>query len=1133
MRRIEDRVLLSPSDLNTFFGCHHATALDYRSLDEHLETVAPDEGLRLLQLKGIAHERAYLGKLQAEGRQIAEISDKLSLAERVEQTVAAMRAGADVVYQAAFLDGMWHGLADFLIKRDTPSDLGAWSYDVSDTKLSTHLSAKYAVQLSIYCDLVGSVQGLTPAAMSIVLGDGRSETLLPDDFVHYIRQAKRRLESFLADASERTATVPDPCSHCDMCRWKDRCKAEWDAADHLSLVANIRASQREALVAVGITTVAALASMPEGLAVKEIKPEILSRLRTQARLQVSVRGTDEHRYELRKAAPGRAFERIPRPAEGDLFFDMEGDPLYEGRLEYLFGVHIGDPKAGEFKAFWGHDRAAEKRAFEEFIDFVVAHLADHPDAYIYHYNHYEVTAVRRLAHETHMTRRFEVDDLLHRNKFVDLLKVVTEGVLVSEPRYSLKNIEHFYMPKREGAVANAGDSIVAYERWRVTGEQHILDEIEDYNAIDCRSTAALRDWLLKIRPEGAEWFTGVVPDDESLTRRAEAEAERNGVEAALTAGVPEQDRSYRQLVADLVDFHRREQSFQWFTLFQRQKAEEDQLIHRETECLGGLTLVGDPVPEKRSLLHTYSFPEQETKLRPGIRPLIVENLQPAGSIEALDRDLHTIVLKRGKAKGPLPPFLNIGPPGPVEDKVLRAAIRRFADSVVANDGKFKAVERLLRREPPRLKGRAPGSPIIAPGHNLVAGTAAAVGAMDQTHLFIQGPPGTGKTHTSSHVIVEMMRQGKTIGVASNSHHAIINLLKGIEKVAKAEGFRFKGYKKSGDDDSAFGGDMIVDVYSNDEVTLDDAQLIAGTAWLFARPEFEQIVDYLFVDEAGQVALANIVAMGTSARNIVLVGDQMQLSQPTQAEHPDGSGANALDHLLQGERTVAADHGIFLDETYRMHPSLCGWVSSAIYEGRLKAAPSTAGQALLLDRAAHPALTANGLRFITVDHTGRGQRSPEEAETVLAIWTSLMGQRWRDQHGVEQDIGCKDVLVVAPYNVQVNTIRDVLPDGARVGTVDKFQGQEAAVVIVSMTTSSGDDIPRGIDFLFSRNRLNVAVSRARCLAVVLASPRLLEVSCGSVDDMRAVDTLCHAYEWSGEFTPVGSCREVTGMVTCSG
>ncbi|MCF8506808.1 MAG: TM0106 family RecB-like putative nuclease, partial [Caulobacter sp.] len=1083
MRRFDDRLLLSSGDLVTFLGCRHASALDHQALDEDLETSDDDPMLAFLKDKGIAHELAYLEKLEASGLKVVRIPDKgISVPDRVAMTIEAMRGGADVVYQAALMHGSWHGFADFLMRMTAPSALGAWSYEVADTKLSSSVKARYAIQLSLYSDFLGRIQERHPSRMSVVLGDGSIAYLPANAYVHYVRLAAARLEAFLADAAARSATVAEPCGHCGECHWSDRCKEAWQAADHLSLVANIRRTQRDRLVGAGITTLAGLAATPATLKVPGMSTDTFTKLRAQARLQAAGRAKGEPIIELLPLAPGKGFARLPHPAAGDLFFDMEGDPLYPGGLEYLFGVHMGDPESGQFLAWWAHDRDAERKAVEDFLDFVADHLGRHPDAHIYHYNHYEVTAVRRLC-MSHGTREAVMDDLLRRNKFVDLFKVVREAVLVSEPRYSLKNIEKFYLGKRDGDVATAADSIVAYETWRVSGEQQILDDIEHYNAVDCRSTAALLRWLLPIRPAEAGWFDPAQagPDEAALERQRQAEEERIAIERALMEGVPEDEAPFRRLVADLVEFHRREAKPGWWAVFDRQTRDEEEIVE-DSECLGGLRLEGRPVPEKRSLVWTYRFPPQETKLRKDSKPVRIDTMETAGTVVAIDMDAGIIKLKRG-AKEQLPEALNLGPEPPIGDKILREAIRRFAVSVVASDGRFPAIESILRREPPRLRGRAAGEPVVPEGGNLVAGAVNAVSPLDGSHLFIQGPPGTGKTYTTSRVIVAMLKAGKTIGVSSHSHKAINNLLAGVEKAAREQRFSFQGVKKStaGDRDSEFGGDMIEDVYNNDDV-VPGAPLVAGTAWLFARPEFEGTVDYLFVDEAGQVSLANLVAMGTAARNIVLVGDQMQLGQPIQGKHPGESGASCLEHLLQGAATVPVDRGIFLDESWRMHPDVCGWVSEAIYEGRLHSHPSTETQRLLLVAGAHPALAPTGLRFVPVEHQGRSQRSPEEASVVEAVWQSLMGQRWRDQYGKEHVIGAEDVLVVAPYNVQVNTLREVLPDGARVGTVDKFQGQEAAVVIMSMTTSSGDDLPRDIEFLFSKNRLNVAVSRARCLAL---------------------------------------------------
>jgi superfamily I DNA and/or RNA helicase len=262
-----------------------------------------------------------------------------------------------------------------------------------------------------------------------------------------------------------------------------------------------------------------------------------------------------------------------------------------------------------------------------------------------------------------------------------------------------------------------------------------------------------------------------------------------------------------------------------------------------------------------------------------------------------------------------------------------------------------------------------------------------------------------------------------------------------------------------------------------------------------------------VDEAGQLSLASVVSCGVSARNIVLVGDQMQLSQPVKGAHPGGSGVSALDHLMGDWATVPQGRGIFLAKTWRMQPTLCRFVSDAFYDGRLESVESAAQQLLILSGDAGGALAPVGLRFVPVEHEDRSQKSDEEASRLNDVYRELLGQRWVNQRGETKPITMDDILVVSPYNMQVNLLKQVLPIGARVGTVDKFQGQEGAVVLISMAASSGEHIPRGLEFLFSRNRLNVAISRGRCLSSVLASPLLLGVTCRSVQQMRLANVAC--------------------------
>lgn len=364
VRRFNGRLLLSPSDLVTFLGCGHASALDYLELQG---TVAVpqvvDPFADLLRAKGFEMEHDLVS-LVSQDLDVVRIPTTLGLAAQLHATAQAMGAGADIIYQGALMQGHWHGITDFLVRTDeVPSTLGAWSYEVADAKLAAHVAPRHVVQVTLYSGLLAAIQGTRPTRMAVVLGSGATVTLRPDDFMNYVRLAADRLQRFLSSEAV-LRTSPEPCSHCQYCRWKPRCEGEWQATDHLSLVAFMRRSQRDKLRAAGIGTTAALAAMPNGQLVRSMAPESLTRLRTQARLQVAVRGTSEHRYELLPLAPGRGFARLPPPHPADLFLDFEGDPLFPDGLEYLVGLLVGTGDHGQYRAWWGHDRDGERRAVE-------------------------------------------------------------------------------------------------------------------------------------------------------------------------------------------------------------------------------------------------------------------------------------------------------------------------------------------------------------------------------------------------------------------------------------------------------------------------------------------------------------------------------------------------------------------------------------------------------------------------------------------------------------------------------------------------------------------------------------------------------------------------------------------------
>jgi len=1122
MRAEAGKRIYSATDLVNYLGCTHATFNDLRQLVHPVVFPEDDEQAKLLQEKGIEHEKAYLARLRKEGRTVAEITSEGSLGDRVAATHKAMQAGADVVYQGALYGSPWHGFSDFLLRiNGTASRLGDYAYDVADTKLARTAKPKHVIQLCVYADLLGAAQGVEPPQLHVVLGDGRMASLRTSNVRHYYGVARGRFETFVG--TPPTASVAEPCGHCTFCRWSDTCTAEWEANDHLSLVASIHRSQMDKLRANGITTVRQLAMMPATARIPNLQADTLSRLRAQAALQIARRDTGKNQHEILPPSPGRGFERLPKPDPGDLFFDMEGDPLYEMGLEYLFGLVHDDGGQEKFTAFWAHNREEEKKAFENTVDFMTARLSSHPAAHIYHYASYEESALKRLA-MLHGTRETEVDNLLRRHKLVDLYKVVRESVRISEPRYSIKNLEVFYLDEaRSGTVTTAGDSIIIYERFRRLGAKELLDEIEAYNKLDCQSTVKCRDWLITLRPATMPWPTEIAPEKADPVReqkRIEAEQRTAAHIQALTTGCSPEDRPWRTLLAYLLEFHRREAKPKFWAMFTRQEMTDEELID-DAECIGVLTPdpARPPRPEKKSMIYSFTFPPQDFKMRVDDEVLRAGTLEPAGDVFELHEDERRISLKLGPKWSRIADGASLIPKGPLGDLVLRGAVHRYAETVIAGDlNRYRALTDIMKKSAPRLVTQAQGAPIIAQGADLLDGSVAALKRLDQSYMLIQGPPGAGKTYTSSHAIVALLAEKKRVGVASHSHKAINNLLKDVEAVAKEKGVRFGGIKGSTKEEQYFQGTMIANAENKDAAaTQASYQLIAGTAWLFARPELDQALDYLFIDEAGQVSLANVIAMGVAAKNVVLVGDQMQLSQPIQGAHPGGSGISGLDHLLAGLATVPPDRGIFLATTFRMNPDICKFISDAVYDGRLVSDASTKQQTIDVGDTKDEALAPTGLRFVPVEHAGFAQRCPPEADRLKNAYDALLGKTWVNQKGAKKTIRIDDILVVTPYNMQVNHLRDVLPNGARVGTVDKFQGQEAAVVLISMTTSSGEDMPRNIEFLYSRNRLNVAISRARCLSVVFASPRLLEVPCNTIEQMQLVNTLCWAKSYSDAYT----------------
>ena len=1147
MQRLDGKLVLSATDLVGYLACDHLATLELGRVAGLWERPhrRDDPTIAIIQEKGDLHEQSYLDALRVEGLGVEEISktDLRSIEDlrrASDETRAAMRGGADVIYQATFFDGRWRGHADFLFRRlDRPSPaFGTWSYDIADTKLARAVKAGAVLQMCVYAALLEAAQGIAPEWLTVVTGDRESHRHRTEDFSAYFRYVRRRFEDRIErdQANPRAAaTYPNPVEHCRVCTWSPTCIQRRRDDDHLSMVAGMRRVDTERLTAGGISQLALLATAA-GSTVKDVPTTTFERLRNQARLQLHERTTGERVFELLEPSDDpdtRGLGILPEPSQWDVFFDIEADPWAgDDGLEYLLGIVTVDTGEPVYTPIWGTSPDGERAALARLLRFLMDRLEAHPELHVFHYGGYEGGALKRLVGR-HGFGTEELDRLLRGDILVDLLNVVRQGIRASVESYSLKQIEKFYLPVREGPVTDAGFSVVEFERWLRQRDEAILDGIASYNRDDCVSTWMLRDWLEARRVEAmARW-----PDRD--WHRPDPESGRPSDELsdwikrithlanALTAGIDplhdgDESRS-RRLLSGLLDWHRREEKSQWWRWFELTEDLSIEALVDERDALSGLVFVAEVRTEKKSAVLRYRFEPQDHPFDVGDKVHDTLDGGYAGEVVDIDDIAGWIEIKRAISSGRPHPQALIKP-APISQQAMKDSLVRVVESVL-RDGlgdafAYPAIANLLARRPPAaaasVAAEAQGGDVTASARRLAL-------ALDRTVLPIQGPPGTGKTYTAARMITTLVRAGKRVAVTAQSHRTISNLVEEVLRAADTdlEPTTLRIVQRAGEADPWVRDPRVT--RANDPAAAvaevaEGANVIAGTAWLLARADMERKVDVLFVDEAGQYSLANVVAAATCATSIVLVGDPNQLPMVTQGVHPDGINVSGLAHLLGSDATITPDRGLFLNETRRLHPRVNDYVSDAFYEGRLEAHPSTSRVLLANENAALDALTGAGVRWLPVVHSGNGADSAQEAAVIADVIEALVGKRQRLADGAEHILGLDDVIVVTPYNAQVAEIQKALKvqlgTTGNVGTVDKFQGREGVVAIYSMASSSREDAPRDMGFLYSRNRLNVAVSRAESIAIVVASPEVLAAGCRTPEQMRLLDALCRYVEVAG-------------------
>lgn len=1122
MKRINSHFTLFATDLSNHLSCEHLTQLSRQVALKELERPSwIDPSLKILMERGAEHEAAYLSYLRARGYSVVNVNG-----QGMEAVINAMSKGVDVIAQAEFEFENWAGRADILFKIDGQSKFGNWSYEVQDTKLAQNTKAQTILQLCLYSELLGITLENEPERMAVVKPGENfpTEYYRYSDFKAYYRLIKANLERVLSKSP--LPTYPEPTEHCSICIWWKACDKRRHDDDHLSLVAGIRKMHIAELNTQGIET---LETFAETIGIrKPQKGNLESYLRKRDQAKVQLEGKRKENLIFRFLPPeqGRGFNRLPEPNLGDVYFDIEGDMFYEeGGLEYLLGFSFQD-EAGKLvhQKIWATNHIEEKVAFSAFMKFIMERWKKYPAMHIYHFAPYEPSTIKRLS-RAHAMHEQDLDRILRGERFIDLHSVFKEALLASVERYSLKDLEKFAQYERTVALEVASRSRKAVE---VALELHefssipsqTISDVEKYNEDDCLATEALHRWLEERRAEsvkaGNEITRPELKTGEAKENIQQLDTRSQALFNGLLNGLPD-DKSLwtdehraKWLMAHQIDYFRREDKSAWWEFFRVHELEHEELLE-ERKAISGLQYQYDlPLkPRERIPVQRYSFPPQEISLSLGDKLVEVRG-EEIGTLQSISVEEGWIEIKKTGKTIKIHPY-SVHARDNVETKILAGSLMDLAQ-VIDEDGldhklTDQAAKDLLMRRKPQLMDGTEGA-YVMDGENVSESALRIALGLNNSVLAIQGPPGTGKTYTGAQMIIGLAKAGKKIGITATSHKVIRNLIDEVVELSRKENFDVQLVHKV-KELSANLPPELTEVEDNPDAiqALQQGKIVGGTAWLWANIDSKGCLDYLFVDEAGQMSLSHVLAASRAAQNLVLLGDPQQLEQPQKGAHPEGSDVAALAYLLEGHDTMPAGKGLFFGVTHRLHPNICKFTSEVFYEGKLHSLSVLESQFIM----GGTSFDGCGLFYIPIDHRGNQNKSIEEADAISNIVSELLQQgKWSDSSRVVRPLTNEDILIVAPYNAQVASLMEKLPD-MRIGTVDKFQGQQAPVVIYSMTSSSHSDAPRGMNFLYSPNRLNVATSRAKCICILVASPKLLEPDCKTIEQMKWANALCRFKE----------------------
>lgn len=1129
MRKKQDLIEISASDLSNFLSCRHLTELDLLMAHDHIK--APpfnNPHADAVQQRGFEHEEAYIQHLAKLGLDIKRLDDSETETDYqtgVERTLAAMKAGHEVIVQATLKMDQYFGRADILRKVSLKSSLGDYSYEIIDTKLSRETKATSLLQLCLYSEMLSRMQGILPEHMGIVTPgtNFKPEIYRLDDFNAYYRLIKfsllstmKEFDPKLCTTPQQTAHYPEPRPHCDVCKWYEVCHERRRGDDHLSFVAGLTTSQRKELAESGITTLENLASSSVTL-----PSESLENAREQARMQLNARNTGKPKFEMLPIVPERGLTRLPDPSDGDIFFDLEGDTFYgNSGLEYLWGYYfLDESRELKYNSTWCFNFESEKKAFESFMTFIVERKQKYPLLKVYHYAPYEPGALKRLMGR-YGVKEAELDQLLREETFVDLYSITRQSLRAGIEKYSIKDLEQFYHFKRDADLRSVGPHKRLVEHSLELQHKAIPPEslgvVEMYNRDDCASTYHLKMWLEELRDVAIKNGNDVprppVATGEVNQELSDKLKKMNDLRDALQKSlnpIPEERTTAEKaqwILSELISFYRREDKVNFWEKFRLQELDALELLE-DKSGISGLTFMSKVGGTDKCPIERYEFIPQEIDIKPGTDVFIEggydnQLVKKIGSVEDISYENSTVDIKKVSASKDINPhalwaWSNFNTADKT-DRVMELAQYVLDQGIENKTTSYKAAREILLRLNPDFKSAVTQTKSLEKAKEMALN-------LNNSYLAIQGPPGTGKSFTASRVILELVKKGHKIGVTALSHKVISNLMNKVHEAGLKEKVTVNLFQKNEDKEN----DAITYLKSGNDVK---AELAGNASCVIGCTDFtwatmpREGLDYLVIDEAGQFSLTGLLAIAHCTKNIILLGDGAQLTQPLKGSHPDGCEVSALDYIVGEAKTLPDEKGVFLGVTYRLNEKICNFNSELFYESRLKSVAGNEAQII----QGPSKYTNKALVIEEVHHQGNSNKSQEEVGKIKSIIQDLLKAgntytRIEDGKKHTAQITESDIKIVAPYNAQVNILKRAFPN-ISIGTVDKFQGQEAPVVIYSVTTSTPEEAPRGLDFLYSGNRLNVAVSRAQCLFIMVCSPAIFAVDCKSPKQMK----LANAY-----------------------